>query len=429
MGMIASTAFTIGTKALQAVASFATVHKLVQFWGLPGYGLWVMLTAFAVYIALFDLGVGSGTKNRISEAWGRGNTNEAAVTVRACVAIYFVASMLALVCGVFVVLFVAPFKDHVLAAGIVWAACVVSFFLSFHNMVLQGLGRFKALALLSLLAPCLWYALLQLWPRGTPLPLDLAATLYGATLVLQAVVTMKVSTRIHDFRIGAWWRTTREEYKPVLRTGSQFVALQLSAFALYGSGNFIVYRVLGAVETAQYDAANKVFMIITIAFSTLISVAWVEISRAKAVGDAARLSHIHRLLHVIAILFIGIAIGACSISGSLTHALTGISVPASSTAAFVVLIGVQLVTYTSAVFLSAFERLRAQIIAAIVSIPTFFAAAFFLFSKGWGMPSIPIASAVALLPTLGVCYLVARRLVATQQSDGASLAVNPNVSR
>ena len=141
--MIASTAFSIGTKAFQAIASFATVHKLVQLWGLSGYGLWVTLTAFALYISLFDMGVGYGVKNRVSEAWGRGNLAEASDSVRVGVAVYFVASLAALVGGAFLILLVAPFKDHVLAAAILWCTGVVAFFLSFHGIVLQGLARFK----------------------------------------------------------------------------------------------------------------------------------------------------------------------------------------------------------------------------------------------------------------------------------------------
>ena len=412
MGMIGSTAVSIGTKALQAIASFATVHKLVQLWGLSGYGLWVTLTAFALYISLFDMGVGFGVKNRVSEAWGRGNVEAATDVVRVGVAIYVVAALAALVSGAFVVLLVAPFKDHVWAAGLLWLVCVIAFFLSFYNMLLAGLGRFKALAFLSLIAPCTWFTVLQVWPRDRPMSLEQGATLYACAMLVQAVLTVIVSRKVHAFPMGAWHRTKLHEFMPLMKTGAKFLALQLATFALNGSGTFLVYRALGGAQTAQYDAANKVFSIFTVAFSTLIAIAWTEISRSKAAGDAARIASIHRLLHLVVLVFGVVVVLACYLSEPLTRGLTGIPVASSATAAFALFIVIQMLAYTSAVFLNAFERLRGQIIAALVSIPLFFAVALFLLRQGWGMPSIPVASTFAMLPSLAVCFIIARRLLA-----------------
>ncbi len=427
-GMLASTGFSIGTKALQAVASFATVHRLVLLWGLSGYGLWVTLAAVALYISLFDVGVGYGVKNRISEAWGRGNVAEATVVVRVGVAIYCVASLAALVAGALLVLLVSPFREHALAAGLLWVACVATFFLSFHNMVLQGLGRFKTLALLSLIAPCAWFTALQLWPRETALPLPVGAAVYAAAMLLQAGITVAVSKRVHDFHIGAWYRTRLREFQPLVRTGARFLVLQLASFALNGSGSFLIYRTLGGAETAQYDAANRVFSVFTIAFTTLIAIAWTEISKAKAARDRVRAVAIHRLLHAAVLVFLGAAMVACVVSEPLTLALTGIRVPSAATAAFVLYIGIQMLAYTSAVFLNAYERLRGQILAALLSIPLFFAAALVLLAHGGGMPSIPIASAVATLPSLVVCFVIARRLLAEPRGDESGAAMPGDAS-
>ncbi len=409
--MVASTAFSIGTKALQAIASFATVHRLVELWGQAGYGLWVTLTAFALYISLFDMGVGYGVKNRVSEAWGRGNLDDASATVRAGMALYAVAASIALVFGVLVVGLVAPFKDHMVAAGILWFACVVAFFLSYQNTLLQGLARFKGLALLSLIAPVTWFALIRCWPRGAALPLELGAAVYSAALVLQGLATWLVSRRAHGFRIAAWHRTRPVELRPLLRTGVQFLVLQLAAFVLNGSGTFLVYRSLGGAETAQYDAANKVFSIFTVAFSTLIAIAWTEISRAKAAHNHRRLANVHRLLYAVVGAFSLVVAAVCYSSAPLTHALTGISVPTHASIAFAAFVVVQMAAFASAVFLNAFERLRVQIIVALLAIPAFFIVALGLLSAGWGMPSIPIASAIAMLPSLVVCHVVARRLI------------------
>ena len=160
------------------------------------------------------------------------------------------------------------------------------------------------------------------------------------------------------------------------------------------------------------------FSIFTIAFSTLIAIAWTEISRTKAACDYVRLANIRRLLHVVVICFTVAAALACYLSGPLTKALTGIAVPSSATSAFAVFVSIQMLAFTSAVFLNAFERLRAQIIAALVSIPVFLGVALALLANGWGMPAIPIASAVAVLPSLAVCYVIAHRLVRGPQRPG-----------
>ena len=412
--VLSSTAFSIATKGLQAITSFATIHQLVQLWGVSVYGLWATLTVFALYISLFDMGVGYSIKNRISEAWAIGNPAEATDSVRIGIAVYAVSSLLALLCGVCIVLWVAPYKDNAPAASILWVACVTSFFLSRHSMILQGLGRFKLLALIMLVAPLSWFSLLWCWPDERALSLEQGAMLYALALVLQASLLAVASRRIQVFDVRAWHHTRLAELKPLLSIGAQFLALQMAAFALNSSGSFLVYRALGGTDAAQYDAANKVFSVFMIAFSTLITVAWTEISKAKAARSRQRLVSIYRLLHVAAIFLTGLAALAAYWSEPLTMLLTGISVPSTAAAPFALFLGIQMMAFTSAVFLNAFERLREQIIAALLSIPVFFLVANGLLANGWGFRSIPLASSMALLPSLLACYLIARRLIADQ---------------
>lgn len=416
--MIVNTLVSLALKFAHAALGFATIHALVALWGQELYGTWVTFTSVALYLTMFDLGIGYGIRNKVAEAWSLGQLASTEDTVRLGMALYAVATLAGLGVAVAVTLTVAPFRHHPLAALVLWSSCALSFFLSLHNVLLQAVGRFKALAVLSLAMPGLWYLLVRTWLPQQPATLEAAAPAYAAAMLAQALGLAWISRRSFHFRLFKRVPIDFSQARALLATGLKFFVLQLSALALTSSGNFLVYSYMGGTSTAQYDAANKVFSMFTFGFSVLIGIAWTEISKAKSRNDHQRLSRVFLLLHGIALGLTTVA-AACAVgSEPLTRALTRVMVSPTQALPFAVMIGVQTLAYSSAVFLNAYERLRTQIITALISIPLFFAVAIALLKSGYGIEVIPFATAVSLLPALATCFVTARRLIASERMHG-----------
>lgn len=398
--MITSIALSIAAKVLQAILSFAIVHDLVSAWGASRYGVWATMTSVISYTALFDLGVGYGIKNKISEAQALGRLADAEAHARFGFLFYLGAGVVILVGGAVSIQHVSPFREHALAATLLLAGFVANFVLSFANIILQALGRFRLLSAIALVVPAAWYVYLCLGGDAAGTRVASAAGVYAVLLIVQGGLLAVAVARVWSFRWAGRITDLRRLAGPLLATGGKFFALQFTSLILFYSGNLLTFQFLGPAQTARYDATMKVFSIFSLGFSLVISVAWTEISKAKSSINPARLRHIFYGLGACAA---GVAVAAgmaAWFAPSLVLALTNISIDRSEAVPFAVLVSVQAAAFAGAVYLNAFERLSGQVMLSIGSLPVFFGVAIALFNGQFGIGTVALASSVATAPAL-----------------------------
>lgn len=409
--MLFNLAFSIAVKALQAILGFAIIHHLISSWGQAKYGTWVTMTSLIAYTTMFDFGVGYGVKNNISEAHALGRLADAESHAIFGILFYGGASCVIFIAGMIWIPNVSPFRENMLASNILWIGFVFSFFLSYANIVLQALGRFRISNGVALFVPLVWFICVVIFSGDDSMSLQVAAATYAALLVVQGAILATAVSRLWGFKLRGRFIESTRLARSLLLTGAKFFILQVSSLALFYSGTMMAFQFLGPVEVARYDAANKVFSMFSIGFSIFISIAWTEISRAKSAGNPARLKRIFLLLNAAALLVFAAATTVAYFSPSIVSRLTNVSLPSSDAFPFAVLIGLQAFAFSSAVYLNAFEKLMGQVVLALVSIPLFFGAAAWLLTHGHGIGSIPLAAVVATLPATLFCFSIARGLI------------------
>lgn len=425
--MIIDTVVSLGLKVAHAALTFATIQALVEHWGLKDYGTWVTFTSVATYITMFDLGVGYGIRNKVAEAWEQGNIEAVRKIVHVGLALYAGAALIGLAAASIITFTAAPFKDHPVAALILWSSCALSFLLSLYSVVLQALGRFKIIAALSIVTPLAWYLFVRGWNRTDSLSLEMAAAFYSAAMLLQALLLAWASIRVHKVHLFTRLKIDFSQAGHLIKVGFRFFLLQVTSLALTNSGALLVYSNLGASETAQYDAANKVFSMFIFGFSVLVGIAWTDISKAKSRADHDRLDKVFKGLHAAAVALTGLGLLFALFAEPLIQKITGVSVNTTQALPFAAMVGIQMLAYSSAVFLNAFEQLRVQIIAALVGIPLYFATALVLLRTSSSINAIPTATAAAALPALFMCFITVRMLLA-QERARSSAALMPQAA-
>ena len=408
--MIISFILLVALKFVQAVLGFLIVKQLIHAWGLPIYGTWVTMTSVITYMTMFDFGIGYGIKNRISEASARGNYNFSDTYVRIGLIFYFFISIAILTLGLLTTINIIPFKNHKLASIFLWLGCTMAFFLSYANIILQGEGRFVQIGIIAIFTPMLWL-LTILITRKMTFSINHAALVYAFLIFCQGVFSALAARRLGYFRTSFLFEWDSATAKILLRTGAKFFFLQITSLTIFYSGNTFIFAQLGPADTAVYDATSKVFSILTIGFSVLISIAWTEISRARVCSDWLRMRNIFLLLYLAAG---GVCVCGVFISWNaeaIVHSLTGIYVSSYQAYPFALLAGIQALAFAGAVYLNAFEELNGQIVLGVLSIPLFFTTAYMFFQHGLGIVSIPWATVVALVPTAVYCCFRAKRLI------------------
>ena len=64
-------------KGLAIFASFLSIPLMIKYLGVEQYGVWSTLLSIVSWIVLFDIGIGNGLRNKISESLAQNNKQEA----------------------------------------------------------------------------------------------------------------------------------------------------------------------------------------------------------------------------------------------------------------------------------------------------------------------------------------------------------------
>ncbi|WP_117882543.1 lipopolysaccharide biosynthesis protein [Aureibaculum luteum] len=283
-------------KGLSIIVGFLMIRITLQYLDKTTYGIWLTLTSFLGWFAFFEIGLGSGLKNKLAEALA----NKDYVLARIYISTTY--AILSIVIGVVAVLFlIGNFfidwnyilnTDEILAEEltsltfIIFSFFFLSFVLSLIKTVLAADQR-----------PAIAYAL---GPIGNVIMLIiiyvLTRTTEGSLIylgwVLSAVpVTVIIVATIYFYqndykKMAPSIKFVKFKYaKDLLNLGFKFFLIQMSALVMFQSSNFIITQFYGPAEVTPFQIAYKLFSVITMIFTIIVAPFWVAYTDAWVTKD------------------------------------------------------------------------------------------------------------------------------------------------
>lgn len=387
---------------------FIATALLIKSLGAAGYGTWATLTSLLAWIQLSDFGVGYALKNRIA---GAPQPNELLPLV--CGVFQFYVLIAIFVALLFLVFgnFLAIVGDHKAESFVLYLGTVMFFPLTIGAAVLQGMRKNSISILIGTVQSLLWLVcvLLLTWTSTSSLLLLSVAFITIALFigVGQCILgaRMLVGSAKIAFYALIYFHNIRLAF-PLWGIGIRFILLQLSSVILFSLGTYLTYSNLSPEDAAKYDVLFKFYLLPLTFFNVILSVYWVEIARAIAMHDRHTLqkkfvqlqlmAFTVALLMLVFSLFVASPLIAVYSSGKI-HASV------SDTLAFWLLITLQMVAYAGAVFLNAAEKLRVQIILAIIAAVLLIPLVLFFYAEALGLSAVPLATALLITPSLLYC--------------------------
>lgn len=282
-------------KGLAIGLSYILIPLTISYLDVERYGVWMTLLSIMSWVTFFDLGLGSGLRNRLTEALASGDTELGRVYVStAYVAISFVAL------GFFVVLMsVLPFapwnrifntslvtnRELSMVVFVVGLFFLLNFILSLCSSVFYAyqqasLANLRQL-LLSLFA-LVGIFLLVRYTSGSLLYLSIA---YGLSMFLASSVLTYYFYNKHrevmpSLKYVDWHRT-----KDISTLGVKFFIIQGAALVIFTTDNMIITQILSPAEVTPYNVVLKLFSIVTMAHTIIVTPLWSAYTEAYAKGD------------------------------------------------------------------------------------------------------------------------------------------------
>ena len=259
------------------------------------YGIWITLNSILTWINYFDIGLGNGLRNKLTEALAIKDYNMAQMYVStALVLLFFIALILYalfLILSSFISWYdilnvessIRNLDTIVMIVMFCMCICFVlriigTIFLSYQNTWVNDFLTFAG----SLLA-FVWIYILTCTSEGSLMKVAIA---FSLSPVIVYLIAFPITFFKFHKEIRPCIKAVKLKYaNSLVGLGIQFFALQLSCLMIYATSNFIISKLFSPAEVTPYNIAFKYCNLIVMGFSIIISPLWSAITDAYVRKD------------------------------------------------------------------------------------------------------------------------------------------------
>lgn len=285
--ILISLLFKGGSIILQLILVSLTINYIKP----DAYGVWLTLSSLVGWIAIFDIGIGNGLRNKLSESLALKDNITSKIYVSTTYAIiglialgliilYFICSPFINWQTVFNSKFI-PEKELYKVVSVVSLCFLLKFITDIINIVAASFQMVSISSILLFISNiCLTVAvwlltkntganlvLLALCLSLIPVIISVAATVYLFANQFKAV---SPSIRSIDFK----------ESKSIMSLGSQFFILQIITLIIFQTDNILIAQLFHPSDVTDFNISYKYFSIVSMLFTIVLTPYWTAFTEA-----------------------------------------------------------------------------------------------------------------------------------------------------
>ncbi len=308
-------------KVLALFISFLSVPYMIKYLGIEQYGIWSTLLSIISWIVLFDVGIGNGLKNKISENLAKENNLEVQKYISNAYFIIGIISLFLILLATIVIEYIPwdkVFNTNAISnselkklVSITVIFLFLNFWISLINQVLHGFQKSSFVVFSQFFSNLLSFISIILLYNFSDSSLVLISLFYGLSLVFT------------NFTMTLWFFSKNSEYKPLLKfvsfskvklissLGMKFFVLQVAAIVIFTTDKILITQLFGPEYVTSYDVVFKIFSIVTIFYGIITAPLWGSFSDAYSRQDKTWLINMLKkqikfyLLIILTILLLG----------------------------------------------------------------------------------------------------------------------------
>ena len=298
-----STALSTVARVVGMATGFVSVPLVGGYLGSDRYGIWLQMSSFVAALGPLDLGIGLGLLTLVSDAYGRDDREAARRAISTAAAMLTLIATIAVVvfglayffvpwARVFNVTTPTAMSEAGPAAAVLFGAFAAGLplgivaqvqlahqagYISSAWAIAGNLGSFVALVAIIVLHGSLPLLILALTGVGL-----VAAALNGWFLFRHQ--RRWLMPRFRDVHLGT--------ARPLLKTGSFFLVLQLTGLVAYSLDNVVIAQIMGSSAVQEYAVPTKLFGLAPTLLSYVLVPLWPAYREATG-PRGRRLGHAH----------------------------------------------------------------------------------------------------------------------------------------
>lgn len=297
-GILNNIGLSLIGRSISTICTFLIVPITIDYINPTQYGIWLTLSSIIAWVAIFDMGLGQGYRNRFAESMALGNTrlaqeytSTAYITIGSIVTLiyFFVIISNSFIDWSEILKIQQSYRDELSGVFLIVSLffCVNMVVSIFSTMltadqkpgitsILQALGNVLSLLSVFLLTKLTKGSLVNLALYYSSIPC--------LTIFLCSILSFSLIPRYRQLRPKlSYFRF--DLIKNILSLGFQFFLINLCMIAVLQLSNIVISRELGPLEVTSYNISHKYFNLLYIAINIIVNPFWSAFTEAYALKD------------------------------------------------------------------------------------------------------------------------------------------------
>lgn len=268
---------------------------MIKYLGVEQFGVWATMLTLITWVMLFDLGIGNGLKNKVSESLAQDLPHDAAGYISTAYGLIGVVSFLLftvfLISSIWIpwqsVFNTETISESTLKNSVITLSFFIffNFWISLVNQVYHGIQKSSVVVFGQFFSNALALIFVFILFQFTESSILLMVWAYGLSLVLANVLLSINVFKTHKELKPNFDLFDKQKISPLLSLGIKFFIIQLAVLVIFMTDKIIIAQLLGPEHVTPYEVLFKLFSVITIVQSIILVPLWPAYSDAYARGD------------------------------------------------------------------------------------------------------------------------------------------------
>lgn len=283
-------------KIIGLLTSLLIVPVTIGYLNNEVYGIWMTMSSILYWISTFDIGLGNGMRNYLTECFSR-NDYETGQKYITTTFVYLggiaLLIFLIILAPMFLLDFNKVFNTYAISNSSLRDAMFVAIIFTLFNFVLKNVGlifvalqKYAVNDLLNVSANVISLGIIYLLTKctqGNLLYVVLVYTGISTLIFLLAAIPVFHKYPALRPRLSAFDSSIG---KNIVTLGLGFFVIQItSCLVIFGAANIFITQFCGPVEVTVYNIAYKFFNLLVIAYTIILSPMWNAYTDASVKGD------------------------------------------------------------------------------------------------------------------------------------------------
>ncbi len=298
------------------LAVISVTYKLLQG---EKFGIWVTLLTIINWLSFFDMGLGNGLRNKVTEELSKNNIKKAKEYISTT---YIVMGIVALfISGIY--LFISRYvswdrvfntnligrSEMYILMGIIVVGALINFATSLSIQLFYSIQRASMGSLGNFISQGITLVMLYSFYILGAINLQGVALINMGAIIFTNLILNYIFFRKHQELKPTFKDFKGEDIVDLVSLGGKFFIIQLSSVVILTTDNMIITRLLGPEYVTNYNIVSKLFSLIIIGHSIVLAPMWSAYTAAYIRTDKEWLKKSNKMMYLFMILIlIGVAL-------------------------------------------------------------------------------------------------------------------------